>query len=193
MDELDIPNADKFMTHEYIVHQSLAILLIRGGLTWLFLTGLNYLLDRLPEVTGLAASFSTITSGTWAIFHLILNTMFGWLILYVVLSWYLEYYIIREDAVICKKGIIFSKEDVYQMGDISTIDVTQDFFGKLFKYGTVKFYMYLSQHWVYLSNIGEPFATVAAIHSLLPNRLTPEESKRVSLLAGKHLKKSHSL
>jgi hypothetical protein len=154
-----------------VIHQSVPILLLRGGIAWFLLIVSDYIYDLLPALSSFAESSGSFTNylySSQSLFHLIINLLFGWLILFVVLNWFYEYYIIQNDAIIVRHGIIFSKEDVYQMEDVKSIDVSQGFFGKLFNTGTVEFFAFRMNQAVYLNHIASPYKVATLIHSLHP-------------------------
>jgi membrane protein YdbS with pleckstrin-like domain len=167
MNELEIQNL-----HEHTIHKSVLVLLFKGGFAWLLLAALDYgfyaLILYLPGTN--LATFTNIQtlSSPLPLFHFILNFLFGWLLLYVILDWVFEYYIIKEDSIVVRQGIIFSHENVYQIEDVKTIEVNQGFFGKIFKIGTVHFYAYRAQKHIYLNNISNPNTIAAHIHELHP-------------------------
>ncbi|MDR3643262.1 MAG: PH domain-containing protein [Candidatus Doudnabacteria bacterium] len=178
MNALEIPNL-----REYTIHKSVVVLLFKGGFAWLLLVLTSYGFNRLQDLSSLAGRAS-ISGDAPSIFQLILHILYGWLILYVILSWFFEYYIVRKDAIIIKKGIIFTREDVFQIEDVKIIDIVQGFMGKLLKYGTMKIYAFRSQRWVYLENIDNPHAIAAFIHSLHPAPMTVQRSARVLMPSG---------
>jgi membrane protein YdbS with pleckstrin-like domain len=85
-----------------------------------------------------------------------------------VLHWFYEYYIIQADAIIVHRGIIFSKQDVFQMEDVKSIDVSEGFWGKIFNTGTVEFYAFRMHKEIYLNNVPNPYEIAAQIHTLHP-------------------------
>lgn len=115
------------------------------------------------------------------LFQLILNFLFGWLLLYIVLDWVFEYFIIKNDAIVLRRGIIFSHEDVYQMEDVKTINVYQGFWGKLFNTGTVSFFDASVGKPEYLSGIDSPNVIAAEIYKIHPDPesivMLPQENR----------------
>ena len=174
MNELETQNL-----HEYAIRQSVVILVLKGGTAWIILTIISFGLDRLPDIlfnlTKLAIFNFAIPSETLALLHLFLNILLGWLILSIVLGWFFEYYIIKPDCIIVRKGIVFSHEDVFQIEDVKTIDIYQGLWGKIFRTGTLKFFAYRAQKMVCLNSIDNPHAIAALINSLHP---VPEITKR---------------
>lgn len=180
MNELETQNL-----HDYTIRKSVITLLLKGGFAWFLLALMDYGFDRLPAVlqgTTLSnnVNLENLSAGQ-PTFHLILNVLFGWLMLYVVLAWVFEFYIIKNDSIIVRNGIIFSREDVYQMEDIKTINVYQGFWGKIFNTGTVSFYAFRAQKHVYLSGVDKPNAVAAHIYEIHPGPesmvLIPQDNK----------------
>ncbi len=158
----------------HVIHKSVPTLLFKGGIAWVLLMLFDYVFDLMLANSPLGATpitfFGLISSQ--ALFHLIINTLFGWLFLYIVLSWFFEYYIIRPDAIIVRKGIVFTHEDIYQMEDVKSIDVYQGFFGRLLHTGTVEFYCFRMRMNIYLSHIPDPYTVAAHIHEMHPTPST---------------------
>ncbi len=170
MNELENQNVG-----QYVVHKSIPILLLKGGIAWFIMTIADLVLNRVPAVYQWVSGLNGQAVLRWAnadnyqfFAALILNLIFGWIILYVVLSWFLEYYIIRSDAIIVRSGIIFSHEDVFQMEDVKSIDIYQGFWGKMFKTGTLKVYAFRVHKEIRLSDISDPYAVAAMIHEMHP-------------------------
>ncbi len=165
MNELETQNL-----HEQTIRKSILVLLVKGGIAWMLLALMYYGFDTIPSWlagTNAGTSLNTATlNSPQTLLHFILNLLFGWLILYVVLSWIFEYYILKKDSILVRRGIIFSHENIYQMEDVKTIEVSEGFWGKIFKIGTVHFYAFRAQKHVYLSNISNPSAVAAEIHAL---------------------------
>ena len=162
---------------QYLIHKSVVILIVKGAFAWLLLALFDFAIDQLPLLTQLSATYNLSSTASLlqslasaqSLFHLVVNALFGWLILYTVLSWFFEYYIINSDSIIVRKGIIFTREDVYQMEDVKSIDVAQGFWGKLFRIGTLEFYAFRMRREVYLRHIADPFGVAALIHRLHPS------------------------
>lgn len=183
MNELEEHNKDQF-----VVHKSVPILIFKGGIAWFLLTLLVYITDQAPllyknileKINPGYFEWMSIPS-VQSFIHLALNVIFGWIILYVVLSWFYEYYIIQSDAIIVRKGIIFSNEDVYQMEDVKSIDIYEGFWGKIFKTGTLKVYAFRIHKDIRLSDISNPYQVAVKIHGMHPTPLGlnwPSEKRR---------------
>lgn len=171
MNELEEQNL-----HEHIVRKSVAVLILEGGIAWILMALIDYGFDSLPVfLQGTAGNnFNTALLNPAALtaaqplFHLTFNILYGWLIFYVILSWVFEYYIIKSDSIIIHRGIIFSREDVFQIEDVKTVEVIQGFWGKLFRLGTIHFYAFRANKHVYLNHISSPEMIAAHLHSLHP-------------------------
>ncbi len=185
MNELEAHNL-----HEHTIRSSITVLLFRGAVAWLLFAVLSYGVDELPIVLqmlvdrGTEFSFFTVEDAIQglALMHFVLNILYGGLLLYVVLSWIFEYYIIRPDAIVVRQGILFSHEHLYQMEDIKSIEVHESFWGKLFMFGTIEFFAHRAQQKVFLRSIENPHSVAAHIHEMHP---APETVELTSARIGK--------
>lgn len=162
--------------HEFRIRKSVKILLLKGAFAWLLLAAMDFGFDQIPTLlSGIdGRRFGSLLLNTDGavtpnpLFHLTMNVLYGWLLLYIVLSWVFEYYIIKHDSIIVRKGIIFSDENAYQMEDIKTIEVFQGFFGKLFNMGTLRLFAFRARQDIVLTGIDRPHRVAAHIHELHP-------------------------
>lgn len=148
---------------EHVIHHSLLLLLVKGGIAWAILTFFDYLIDLLPSTaTWLNAHLTTFTINVQTITssaplnHFIINVLYGWLVLYVVLSWIFNYYIIKKDVIFIRNGIIFSHEYTYQIADIKGITVMQGVLAKLLNTGSIKLNIFRADKEIILFNIDNP-------------------------------------
>lgn len=171
--------------HEFRIRSSILLLLIKGAIAWIMLTLCVYTFDVF--VVSLVQNGTEYDIGPVVLnaetlvalvpfLHFIVNVLYGGLILYTTLSWVYEYSMIKQDEVLTHRGILFSHEHVYEMGDIKTIEVVQGFWGKLFNTGTVKLYAHRAQKYVFLRNISSPHAIAAHIRDLHPTPDVLDES-----------------
>jgi membrane protein YdbS with pleckstrin-like domain len=182
MNELETQNLNP---HDYVIRRSVVSLILKGAFAWILLALMNYGFDWLMSVPqNLSFGTALNTSAVIArlpVFQLVLNVLFGWLMLYIVLDWVFEYFIIKNDTIVLRRGIIFSHEDVYQMEDVKTINVYQGFWGKLFNTGTVSFFDASVRKPEYLSGIDNPNAIAAEIYKIHPGPesivMLPQENR----------------
>lgn len=133
--------------HEHLVRQSVFVLILKGAFVWLFYLISNFIYElwrsaREPN----AFSFPNLNSGSaWnnldmaALYvNWIIAIFWGLLLLYVVLSWVYEYYIFKIDRIIARQGIIFSREFVYEISNIHSLDISQGLLDKIMNTGTLK-------------------------------------------------------
>ncbi len=57
---------------------------------------------------------------------------------YAFLSWYYEYYTFRSGSITYARGVFLKKETTLPIDDSTTFEVSSDFLGKLFHYGSIK-------------------------------------------------------
>lgn len=148
---------------EHVIHHSLLVLLIKGGIAWAILTFIDYFIDLLPNAaawinahaTTVTINIQSITSSA-PLNHLVINILYGWLVLYVVLSWVFNYYIIKKDVIFIRNGIIFSHEYTYQIADIKGIIIQQGILAKILNTGSIKLNIFRAEKEIILFNIDNP-------------------------------------
>jgi uncharacterized membrane protein YdbT with pleckstrin-like domain len=98
----------------------------------------------------------------------ILFVFYGWMVLLIVLSWVYNYYIIELKNIIIRKGIIFSKEERFNMEQLQSVSVRQGLFGKIFNYGTIELHNPEMDKKVFLRSIPDPYQEAAFIEKFYP-------------------------
>ena len=96
------------------------------------------------------------------------------LTLLVVLTWLNEYYEITPTKISHKRGILWRKEESYNIsGDksarVTAIGIQQSALGRTFNYGTLFFYDRGVYKYYYLHYIHNPLRYLEILHNLLPN------------------------
>ena len=103
------------------------------------------------------------------------------LTLFIVLSWLNEYYEITPTKIVYRRGILWRKEDVYDLNPrdpavrISSIGIKQGLLGRIFNYGTLFFYDRGTYKYEYLHYIHNPLRYFEILHNLLPNAAIEKE------------------
>ena len=103
------------------------------------------------------------------------------LTLFIVLSWLNEYYEITPTKIVDRRGILWRKEDVYDLNPrdpavrISSIGIKQGLLGRIFNYGTLFFYDRGTYKYEYLHYIHNPLRYFEILHNLLPNAAIEKE------------------
>jgi hypothetical protein len=88
--------------------------------------------------------------------------------LFVIIRWLEEYYEITPVAIIHKNGLIFKKEEGHSLDHLGSLQMEQSIFGKIFNYGTLKLYNWMSEKEVVLYLIHNPFKYHKVLETLLP-------------------------
>ncbi len=89
--------------------------------------------------------------------------------LFIVLQWVNEYYEIRTDRLIHRRGVIWRKEDVYEFSHIRSVGVHQGIFSKLFNFGTLRLYDWEMEKHVYIYLVHNPMKYHKILETLLPH------------------------
>lgn len=87
---------------------------------------------------------------------------------FVVLQWINHYYEITSSKVFHRHGIIWRKEDTYDMSLVTSIGIKQSLFGRIFNYGTLFFYDKGVYKYYYLNFIHNPLRYLDILHGLMP-------------------------
>ncbi|MBI4079517.1 MAG: PH domain-containing protein, partial [Candidatus Levybacteria bacterium] len=78
------------------------------------------------------------------------------LTLYVVLQWVNEYYEITPHKIHHKKGIIWRKEMDFEITHLRSIGIQQGILGRLFNYGSLRFFDWRLQKYFHMYLIHNP-------------------------------------
>lgn len=94
--------------------------------------------------------------------------------LFIVLEWLNEYYEITPTKIFYRRGIIWRKEDTFDVsGDkssrITSIGIQQGILGRIFNYGTLFFYDRGVYKYYYLHYIHNPLRYLEILHHILPD------------------------
>lgn len=96
------------------------------------------------------------------------------LTLFIVLQWLNEYYEITPTKIFHRRGIIWRKEDSYDISRdkntrITAIGIQQGLMGRIFNYGTLFFYDRGVYKYYFLYYIHNPLRYLEILHNLLPD------------------------
>lgn len=107
-----------------------------------------------------------------AVYFLILVFLKIVFTIYIVLAWLNEYYEVNPSRIFYRRGIIWRKEDLYDLSrktnGISSIGVKQGLLGRIFNYGTLFIYDRGTYKYYYLDYIHNPLRYLEILHNLLP-------------------------
>lgn len=78
------------------------------------------------------------------------------LVLFVVLHWLSNYYIIKGNELIVVTGILVKKEQAFSLSGAQAITYEEGIIGRLLNYGDVHLFSPILQKEVYLSNVPDP-------------------------------------
>lgn len=90
------------------------------------------------------------------------------LTLFVVLRWLNDYYEITPHRILHKKGLIWRKEEVFEITHIRSFGIQQGVLGKFFNYGTPHFFDWRLQKNFYIYLIHNPQKYLHILEELLP-------------------------
>lgn len=142
--------------YNYPLRESTTVVVLRIVLTQLVI-GLSGLLINAALFLFLGPDSEVVSLPTAVgISTLALQTIDGLVLIAIVMHWATTTYQITPEEIIIQRGIFYMQRLVYKTARIESVNVYQTFLGKLFNYGTIKFYNPVLKEDVYLQNIPEP-------------------------------------
>jgi hypothetical protein len=91
------------------------------------------------------------------------------LTIFLVVQWINEYYEITPTKIIYRRGIIWRREDAYNVNQIRSIGVRQSIFGRVFNYGTLFIYDRGVYKYYYFNDLHNPLRYLDILHNILPD------------------------
>jgi uncharacterized membrane protein YdbT with pleckstrin-like domain len=129
---------------ELVIKKSLPTLFLRGAWTWVMAALLLIIFDQIfisaPQANLTLATLpnqNLFTAG--AVVRILLFFVYGAVMLYVVLAWASEYYIIKDDSISICSGVLSTTQTNYEMQEIEDTKIQQGWFDRLFNVGDVIF------------------------------------------------------
>ncbi len=165
----------------HVLHQSVAFLMFKGAIAWLIgfavlliLEGSSGAIQNFFSASRFQPTAFDPTQTTAALFpwqswlYILLFVFYGWMVLQIVLSWVYDYCTIEPKNITVRKGVIFSRQDRYNMEETQSITVRQGLFGKLFNYGTIELQNPEMDKKVFLKNVPDPYHEASFIEKFYP-------------------------
>lgn len=91
------------------------------------------------------------------------------LTIFVVVQWINEYYEITPTKIIHRRGIIWRKEDIYELALVRSIGIKQSLMGRIFNYGTLFIYDRGVYKYYNFNDLHNPLRYLDVLHRLLPD------------------------
>ncbi|MCX7956240.1 MAG: PH domain-containing protein [Patescibacteria group bacterium] len=79
-----------------------------------------------------------------------------YLVLKIIFSWISYEYIIRDDEIIIRQGLLITKEITYEIANLQSMIINQGLFGKIFNFGTIRLYNPVLKEEIFIENINNP-------------------------------------
>lgn len=161
---------DNITTHSLsLIRQTPIVLLVR--LLFLeFLISIFYVVLRIPKLLigsgidqSLLSDLNLVTLGAFiflSVVQMILITM-------VSLGWANEYYVIKSDGVLHRRGVLTLKEETFSLTNIEALTVEQDIWGRLFNFGSIRFFSPVLKQEYSISNISNPINVKSVIENIV--------------------------
>ena len=106
--------------------------------------------NTIPENLFLEFSFLGIL-----IYLFLLIIQFG-LIIWVMANWLNEYYEIKPKMIVHHFGVFSRHQESFNVSNVESFSVDQGFWGRVFGYGTIKFFSPVLKQEYYLFNVSQP-------------------------------------
>lgn len=90
----------------------------------------------------------------------------------VTLQWTNEYYIIRFSDILHRKGTFSLQEETFSLNNVEAFTVEESFWGKLFHFGTVRFYSPVLKKEYSLSEVPDPVELKKTIERMVKQNRT---------------------
>lgn len=101
---------------------------------------------------------------------------------YILLGWAQDRYIIFQNKIEHKFGIIFKKTESYQTKNVETACIDEGIVGRLFHYGSIDLHSPTLEEHIVLSNISNP----SIILSLIEQNLSTSDKSKVVFMEIPH-------
>lgn len=79
-----------------------------------------------------------------------------YLILNVIFSWLSIEYILRNDEIVIREGLIKIKETTYEIANLQSMSINQSLFGRIFNFGTIRLFNPVLKEEIFLEDIPNP-------------------------------------
>ena len=133
-----------------------------------------YLVIRIPKSLLLSSYFdtsqNTFLNIAGIVYFSLLSLFELFLVLQVVLNWANEEYEIREGSVIHRKGIFRLKEEIFTLRNLASSRISQNFFGKIFNFGTITLSSPILKKDIYLVNVHNPKKIIISLEDDLESK-----------------------
>lgn len=151
------------------VRQSVVFLALRLVLLQILLSSL-YLLVRFPfSLFNVSLSFKMIYFSLDMWFFIVIMSTEVYLTLEIVIRWLTEFYEVRNGEIVYRSGVLSHREKIYALKNIESITFFQDFWGRIFNYGTITLFNPFLNQRIHLDAIGNPSKYVKIIEGALPD------------------------
>ena len=95
-----------------------------------------------------------------------------YILLVAILTWLNKHYIFNPKEVIIKIGIVSTKSTTYEIANLQSMSISQNFIQRIFNFGTIKLFNPVLKEEIYITNIPDPQKYGEIIQQYQPE-LTP--------------------
>lgn len=158
---------------EVVLRKSLFVLVLRGAWAWLIILMLSIIADQviLMLQNSYSLPYISLLNGRQisfdSIFRFVLLLFYGAMLLYVVLSWVMQYFVIREHDVIKKSGILIINESEMDLEEVDSVKVHQGVLGRFFDFGRIELHNPRVGETMVLESVKHPHQIANKIESLV--------------------------
>lgn len=158
---VNLIKSDSFDVTHINIRQSISVLIIRVILIEVVSTVL-YISSCFLFACSISHSFFNITAVGFSVSKLIL-------VVYLIYQWLTEYYEIRPDMVVHRKGFFFQKEEKCPLKYVREIEFEQSLAGRILNYGTINLFDWQTEHKHDLYMIHNPRKYLSLLNRLVPD------------------------
>lgn len=164
-----------------ILRKSIVVVAIKLAVLQLVFA-LTYFLLRVTKNTmfgGFGYSPATADMQFWLglLIFLVLSLGQTLIMVYILLQWNREQYVIRDDSIVHTRGVMNNREEVYSLRGVEAGKVRQGLVGRLLNFGTVSVFSPVLKKEYFLYDIPNPELMKRTMLSLLQNK--SENSEKI--------------
>lgn len=148
--------ADDTSAYYEPIHESMAVFVSKLVLLQVIIVGFSILMALLLINIFYGNSTATFLVTANVIVNSVLQLVNAVMVVYLVLQWKNNSYIISPEEIILKQQSPRMNTRIYKTANIEEIEIRKSFLGKLFNYGTISFLDSALQERIELVNIPRP-------------------------------------
>jgi membrane protein YdbS with pleckstrin-like domain len=126
---------------------------------YLFVNIPKSILISIPQISEIISNYFWIS----VTYFFVLSILEIIMVSLIVLQWANEEYEIKDGMVYHRRGVFSRSEDVYTLKNLGSVNLMQNFWARLFNFGSVKLYSPILKQEFYIINVHNPKYVVSLI------------------------------